>query len=159
MFAFTAPSLISSLLGSFLLDLAQKAIIETIDINEHFLSGFVGQHSAVMARHSSLVYIQKAEKENAPPTSFKYVWSQKDMQPWGKPIPAQCPQCKGFRPWGNRKLEYQPDDSQQAKFYCRGQFKGSACNYAFVAPKPKNVIRTLADWMMVKWPADGPNTI
>lgn len=83
--------------------------------------------------------------------SSKYIWAQRNMQPWGRPLPAQCSRCKSFRPWGDRKNR--PDLS--AEFRCRGKHGKGDCNELFVAARPKNLDRTIDDWMVVSWPAEG----
>jgi hypothetical protein len=149
MFAFTARSLIPALLSSFFLDLAQKVVVESFPIDGSFVTTFL-QPSIVLARHTSVVHLKKGIDKGS-----KYVWAHRDMQPWGTPLPAQCPNCKTFRPWGPRKS----GKDKVATFRCQGKYNKSDCNYLFVASIPSNVVHTTNDWMTVEWPPVGENMI
>jgi len=110
-----------------------------------FVATFL-QPSYVLGRHSSVVHIRKGVDQ-----SVKYVWAHKDLQPWGTPLPAQCPHCKSFRPWGPRK----PGQKKSATFRCQGKYNKVDCNHLFVALWPDNMVTTDHDWMVVEWPPKG----
>jgi len=106
-----------------------------------------------------MVHIQKNDViPDGEPKALKYVWAQRQMQPWGKPLPAQCPQCRAFRPWGPRK-NFEEDGSKVARFFCGGKYKKSLCGYVFEVVIPKNLIKTEGDWLKVGWPVNGNNCI
>lgn len=149
--------LVPGLLGSFFLDFTHNVVVETVQLDEHFLPGLL-HHAQTMAKHSSVVHIRKGDTPDGLPKSLKYVWGQKQMQPWGKPLPAQCPHCRAFRSWGPRK-NIEEGGGKVAKFYCRGQLNRVACKYVFVAPMPSNLIHTTGDWLTVIWPSSGENVI
>ena len=58
-----ALSLIPSLLCSFFLDLAQKIIVENAMVDDQFVNYFL-KPSHILARHSSVVHIQKVFDES-----------------------------------------------------------------------------------------------
>jgi hypothetical protein len=144
LFGFSAECLIPTLLCSFFLDLAQKLVVESLSIDDQFMSTFL-QPSYVLARHSSVIHIKRDDKGAI--RSSKYVWAHRDMQPWGQPLPAQCPQCKSFRSWGKRK-----NTQSTAEFRCEAKRKQGDCNYLFVVEQPGNIVRSKGDWIDVSWP-------
>ena len=81
------------------------------------------------------------------------------MQPWGKPLPAQCPKCLSFRSWGDRKNRHVAPSGLDpgeafAEFRCQGKIKKADCNYLFVVKQPKNLTGTIGDWLVVTWPPE-----
>jgi len=146
LFGFTAECLIPALLCSFFLDLAQKLVVESVVIDDQFVSSFL-QPSYILARHSSVVHIRR--NPQGATISSKYVWGHREMQPWGQPLPAQCPECKSFRSWSKRKTR---SDKSTAEFRCEAKRTQGHCNYVFVAGMPGNLTRSMDDWMVVSWP-------
>jgi hypothetical protein len=93
-FAFTARGLIPSILTSFLVDVAQKVIVDSADIDTFLIS--ILDSAPSVARHTAVIHI--TNKDTGVEGS-RYVWSSSQFQPWAQHLPVQCPTCFSFRPW------------------------------------------------------------
>ena len=156
LFAFTTDSLIPTLLSSLFLDLAQKLIVEGFQIDKNFVRIMLGP-ALIAARHTSIVHIIKnGPGSDTPVSSFKYVWAHREMQPWGRPKPAQCSKCKSFRSWGAR---LPPNNLDGGAFRCEAVIKNQVCHNVFVSARPSNISLQVGDWIIATWPANEDGAI
>ena len=139
-----------TLLSTFLIDMAQKIIVENIDL-KHVVKHLL-EASPIAARHTSIIHLTYLKKCL---TGQKYVWAQKSMQPWGQPLPSQCNQCSSFRSWGQRKKE---KDGLTAVFQCMGRdMNGYPCDNTVTFYRPENLKDSKkdggsGDWISIPWP-------
>jgi hypothetical protein len=145
LFAFTAYGLIPSLLSTFLIDMAHRVIVEGFDISRWMTN--LLDSSPIAARHTSIIHLRETEGVIH---GLEYVWAHRQMQPWGSPLPPQCPRCFSFRPWAERK---KTTDSRVV-FSCKGKSKGMVCGYLDKADRPSNLrdAPPRSDWITLNWP-------
>jgi hypothetical protein len=73
-----------------LANLTKSLVIEGFEFTsalEHSL-----KENTMLRKHSAVIHL-------APDQVMRYVWAHKEYQPWGRKIPAQCPQCGSLNPW------------------------------------------------------------
>ena len=156
LFAFTTNSLILTILSSLFLDLAQKLIVEGFQINKNFVHIMLGP-ALIAARHTSIMHIIKnSPSSDTPVSSFKNVWAHREMQPWGRPKPAQCSKCKSFRSWG---ACLPPNYLVRGAFHCEAVIKNQVCHNIFVSVWPSNVSLHVGDWIIAIWPTNEDGAI
>ena len=148
-FAFTADGLIPSILSSFLVDVAQRVIVEGFDISK-FLFQFL-DNAPFVARHTAIIHL--ANKPGGGVVGRKYIWSHKNIQPWGQQLPSQCQECWSFRPWDQGK---QAMNGVDMVFRCSGKkFDGSNCSNKLHFRKPEALGQSHSgNWLSLQWPED-----
>ena len=138
--------LIPTLLSSFMVDVAQRVIVENFDIDK-FLTGILDSAPAV-ARHTPVVHIKKTDSGVE---SSKYVWTNKFLQPWGQTLPSQCPACFSFRPWPSKGST---KNNASIVFKCAGmKSDNTACEKELRFPKPEyKSVSPGGMWLSFNWP-------
>jgi hypothetical protein len=141
-------SFISNLLSTFLVDMAQRVIVENFDASR-FVDGLLDS-APIVGRHTSIVHLSKTEKGVA---GQKYVWSNEHVRPWGHVLPAQCPKCFSHLPWG-KKVVARSKGNNTICFTCMGRKANSShCGNVVVYEKPENIVRISgAGWLTFRWP-------
>jgi hypothetical protein len=143
LFAFTVEGLIPSLISTLVVDMAHCVIVEGLGTSTIITSLLTS--SPIIARHTSMIRLSKTENGIC---GLKYQWAQREMRPWGHRLPPQCPVCRSFRSWGDRK-----DREGIALFACRGTRNGSRCSYIQSFEKPNGAERVeKSDWIKIPWP-------
>jgi hypothetical protein len=145
--------LIPSLLSSLLVDMANRIIVESHQI-DHFINDLL-KSAPVVARHTSIVHLSAFGNRVK---SVQYIWANKFMQPWGKRLPAQCSECLSFRPW-DKPVSTGGSDGNVYLFKCRGtKANGSGCANILTFKKPAGFISASDDWITLSWPSTRSRT-
>lgn len=141
---FDAMHLDPGLTWAFLVHLSYAVFIQGHDIdlavpNALGQSTDLGHHSGVYIMTSLTPTMSDQQKAIV---TTRYRWSHRDTHPWGKPIPAQCPQCFTPQSW----LRSKHKDSTYiftCKYHKCGLMKGrdgrARAPARFVAKKPVGV--------------------
>ena len=139
--------LIPALLSSLIIDMAHRVVVEGLQIQK-FMDNLV-KSAPIIGRHTSIVHISDSDKGKV---GVCYVWAPRALQPWGNPLPPQCPVCLCFRSWG----KYTVGTNNCLSFACGG-VNGNEfiCRHTITFQKPDNVISVglhRSDWMKLSWP-------
>ena len=148
--------LIPSLLSSLILDMTQRVILESYDVSDFI--GHLIAASPVIGRHTSIVHLSITAEGMK---SVQYVWAHKNMQPWGKRLPAQCDKCGSFRSW-DKPGSIPASDSNRGgySFRCTGTTQnGSNCTHIITSYQPEGIIEVKNNWMTLPWPHSVVNAI
>ena len=59
--------------------------------------------SPLLGMHTGVVHLAWSQSDNEVVLlkGCKYVWTHRDRQPWGQPLPIQCPQCGTVQKWSS----------------------------------------------------------
>ena len=59
--------------------------------------------SPLLGMHTGIVHLAWSQSDNEADLlkGCKYVWTHRDHQPWGQPLPIQCPQCGTVQKWSS----------------------------------------------------------
>ena len=88
--AFDAARLVTSHATGLLMKLSRNMLVHQIGFAvalKHLL-----QDESELGMHTRMVHI-------TPNVVMCYIWSHRDIQPWGKSIPMQCPTCVIMQKW------------------------------------------------------------
>jgi hypothetical protein len=121
--AFTAKELQPSLVSLLVLAYAQHVLIEGFPFAD-FERRFLPSISSI-CRHTGIVHIFRDQGKLQ---SLRYIWTHRNIYPWGQPLPVQCDKCGRIRPW----ISVNGRDSS-CLFACRG------CPKKLNFPPPESV--------------------
>lgn len=134
LFAFDAPSFHPIYAATFLLNFFQHIIIE----GRSFDSA-VGQllNTSALSRHTGIV---RFWRDGLDVRKCVLRWAHSRTQPWGRPVPYQCPSCNCVQAWDQQKI--QAASSQLRDVSMRCSYKGEqgqreeACQKYLTFDKP-----------------------
>jgi hypothetical protein len=145
MFAFTVDGLVPPMLSPFVINMAQRFIVENFGVKV-FLPSILSLNPAT-AKYTSVIHL---ESRDGNVVGKKYVWAQKDVRPWGTVVPSQCVKCLSFRSFGVRQKSGKRDFME-----CGGiKMNGSPCLHqiTFEPPAGQKSVPGAPDWLMFDWP-------
>lgn len=70
--------------------LAKNVVVQGFDFAKA-LENIIGDYSE-LGRHTAIIHI-------TPSTATRYVWTHREIQPWGVRVPGQCHQCGVLQDW------------------------------------------------------------
>jgi hypothetical protein len=132
--AFDSPHLTTFNTAGLLSATTRKVVINNIEFSAALERTL--RDCSDLGRHSNVWHLGSQH-------ATKYLWAHKSFQPWGKRVPAQCPNCGIFNPW--KQISVGAGNSQGYRVYC----KNSQCDtrdgktpkrkpYEFTVLKPQN---------------------
>jgi hypothetical protein len=72
----------------FLITLAQHIFIEGFDLTDQFT--FLLPSAATFQHHTNILHLRRTQDALH---VQRWTWTHKDVKPWGKILPPQCPAC------------------------------------------------------------------
>jgi hypothetical protein len=141
--AFTATKLHPILLTAFLVDYAQRVLVEGFTLNESFELILSSIAHAALARHSTVVHFYPKTLIVPLPLGLstinhtaiqarEFIFAHEKLRPWGQKIPICCAICKSPRSWGRPIKE-----NSTIVFWCKTQnANGAKCPGKSRHPKP-----------------------
>ena len=88
--AFDAKNLSTINTIEFVIKLCKQIIIFGVEFSDALKQSL--KDCATMGKHTNVVHFGAGFVR-------KYLWAQKDHQPWGTKLALQCQQCGGLKPW------------------------------------------------------------
>lgn len=127
--------------------MAHRVVVEGFKV-EKFMDNLI-KSAPIIGRHTSVVHITNTDKGTA---GVCYVWAPRALQPWGNPLPVQCPVCLCFRSFKKPTM----GANNTISFTCDGiNGNGIPCRDVIYFHKPKNVLSAglhKTDWIKLSWP-------
>jgi hypothetical protein len=111
--AFDAENLLGVNLVDVLFKITQRVVVLGFEFKQALESTLKSADDLGM--HTNVIHLSSAG-------TCKYLWAQKDSQPWGQRLPLQCPGCGVFKSWA---MVYSSDTKSYSV-----QCKNAACGKA-----------------------------
>jgi len=127
--------------------MAHRVVVEGFKVDK-FMDNLI-KSAPIVGRHTSIVHISDTDKGIA---GVCYVWAPRALQPWGNPLPVQCPVCLAVRSF----KKWTVGTNNTISFTCEGiNGNGITCNEVLFFHKPDNVLSAdlkKSDWIKFSWP-------
>ena len=138
LFAFDAPAFHPIYATTFLLNFFQCIIIEgrTFD-------SAIGQllNTSALSRHSGIVRFWTS---NSVVKKCTLRWTHSRIQPWGKPVPYQCPSCHCIQAWNQKHQGASSELGRNEMVHCSYQtVDGRRCPKHLTFDKPSTLYKPL----------------
>jgi hypothetical protein len=126
LFAFNAPSFHPIYATTFLLNFFQHIIIE----GRSFDSA-VGQllNTSALSRHSGIERYWRDKQGDVRECTLK--WAHLRTQPWGNPVPYQCPSCGCIQAW-DQKIKGASSQLRDVSMCCSYKGGQKACQESLI---------------------------
>jgi hypothetical protein len=109
----------------FLITLAQNIFVEGFNLTEQFR--FLLPAATPFEHHTNILHLHRIQDMLH---VQRWTWMHKDVKPWGKILPAQCPGCSAIH-----TLEACQKEKKAYAFKCQ------SCHYmAYFEPEPNNLV-------------------
>jgi hypothetical protein len=117
LFAFDAPSFHPIYAATFLLNFFQHVIIEG-----RAFDSVAGQllNTSALSLHSGIVRFWRDRSLVVKKCVLR--WAHSRTQPWGTPVPYQCPSCHCIQAWDQQKIQVAPSQLRDVTMRC--SYKG-----------------------------------
>lgn len=130
LFAFNAHSFHPIYAATFLLNFFQHIIIEgrTFD-------SAVGQllNTSALSRHTGIV---RYWRDKLGVKKCELRWAHSRTQPWGTPVPYQCPSCRCIQAWDQKKIQVASSQLRDVSMRCSYKGGQKACEECLSFQKP-----------------------
>ncbi|KZP23225.1 hypothetical protein FIBSPDRAFT_889841 [Athelia psychrophila] len=127
--AFSSPGLIPSLTNAFWLDFVFRVLIEGASLQDALPIMLTATSTSQFVRHTNLLYVRIPDSNTEPLLCSEYVWTHPKLRPFGRRLPANCPQCGCINSYGS-PIRLTPKAGSRYIFVCQGHtIEGNRCNH------------------------------
>ena len=137
LFAFDAPAFHPIYATTFLLHFFHHIIIEdrTFDSTIGLLL-----NASPLSRHTAIVRFWTV---NSVVKSCTLKWAHSRTQPWGNPVPYQCPSCRCIQAWDQRGQGPSSEVGRDVTMQCSYEGEHGRCTARLTFTKPQLPYKTL----------------
>lgn len=139
--AFDAPHLQALTTAELLMRLTRGTVIHGYQFIKCLEESL--QEVGELGRHSSILHFHQG-------TTTRYTWAHKNIQPWGKRNPVQCPVCGIFQKWEGVYMS-NGDYLFKCKNLVCGDQGGEVARYCFLVKRPPSTTIILHNKRQTPW--------